>query len=103
MYHFDTAANDNSRRSANERGMLQRTRKLHALTEMIEYAKHKAVDRDIMAAISNTNRHTHSLLDMVPKTSRNRWVPNDLRFRGGVPPTSANNNRRWMNVDTRFY
>ena len=103
MYHFDTAANDNSRRSANERGMLQRTRKLHALTEMIEYAKHKAVDRDIMAAISNSNRHTHSLLDMVDKTSRNRWVPNDLRFRGGVPPTSANNNRRWMNVDTRFY
>jgi hypothetical protein len=102
MYHFDTAANDNSRRSANERGMLQRTRKLHALTEMIEYAKHKAVDRDIMTAISNSNRHTHSLLDMVDKPSAgvaNRWVPNDLRFRGGVPPTSANNNRRWMNVN----
>jgi hypothetical protein len=66
---------------------------------MIEYAKHKAVDRDIMAAISNPNRQTHSLIDMVDKNSRNRWVPNDLRFRGGVPPTSANNDRRWMNVD----
>ena len=52
FYHIDTP----NRRSANERITTERMRKQTAINEMIEYAKHYAVDRDVYNVVNNQQK-----------------------------------------------